>query len=179
MGKGYNAKKANQEIIDIVVDKVSMKIFDDFTQEYNKVISDFYDHCSPNAYDRTGSLFKASNSLNDGMMQSLSNCFKRTSVGFEFELIIDPKYIPGEPYYSIFNGVADKSLVFQNAFVEGYHGNELPGYTPTRLQPSPKEAMDDWYSKYSNTFKRIVDKAYKDAFKEMAFRIFRQSIKKN
>lgn len=179
MGRRYDENKIKQQIIDIVVNKVTPIVFDDMTQQYNKVISEFYDDYSPTVYDRTGSLFKASNSYSSNMMQTLKNCVTTTPNGFEVKLVIDPENIPGEPYSSIYGGVANKSEVFENSFIYGSHGNKLPGYTPVITTPPPKEAMDKWFENYKGTFGKLFSVAYKEAFNKVVRDVIFKKLKLN
>ena len=148
-----------KKIVDNVVHEMTYDIFFEIESAYERIVDKFYDDYAPKYYNRTFSIYKASN-VYDSFSIGVNHKGKTGSIdGYEIGIHVSSDNIIGNPYSE------NKETVFNRTFVHGIHGfarNEIGEYVITN--PSPKEQMDEWFEDFK-TDKKKIKKIGQDAIK--------------
>ncbi len=146
------AKKTAEKMNKIFINSVNQLASDviyDVAEHYTTLVSEFYDHYNPKMYDRTGNLYNAYEKIHEFDKNTLK-------VGIR----VGSDFLPPNCYSGIYGQPANTKEVFELFWHKGQHGNPITkfGYSPTRMDIPPKEAMREWFNNYEKPFvnKKIV-----------------------
>lgn len=176
-------KKFMEKLNRIVNDAVSHAAYEAayiIENQYESIISKFYDDYTPHIYERTYSTYLASSMYSD-----YSKGIRKLSDGsYEVGIYVSPQNIPDDPY------IDDKEYVFWRTFEEGIHGlsrkdvranpkeHTIVSYMniPKRMKPAPRVLMDKWWRKFkkNNEMKTIMDQAIAYSIRKNADRRFKR-----
>ena len=153
-----NIEKKFKKIANKIVHEMAYDIFFEIESAYERIVDKFYDDYAPKYYNRTYSIYKASNAY-ESFSIGVNHKGKTGSIdGYEIGIRVSSDNISGNPYSE------DKETVFDRTFVHGIHGfaKEHGKYVITN--PSPKLQMDEWFKDFKTDRKKI-EKIKQDAMK--------------
>ena len=116
---------------------------------YKDAVRDFYKSYSPSSYDRTFSTFEATDSYGSSLP-------KVTYIGnntFEGGIVVDPSFIPGDPYkahrFRNFMSTAkfSKEIIFSATYFMGSHGWVSYSTPPSSLMKKTFKRAQDYVEK--------------------------------
>ena len=103
-------KKA-EKITDKILSEMTYNILFEIESAYERIIDKFYSDYAPKYYNRTFSIYNASNVFDD-----YSKGITKTKNGYQIGIHVSSDNISGNPYSE------SKETVFNRTFVQGIHG---------------------------------------------------------
>jgi len=151
-------EKMAKKITDKILREMTYNIMFEIESAYERIVDKFYSDYSTKYYNRTFSIYNASNVYDD-----YSRGITKTSNGYQIGIRVSSDNISGNPYSR------DKEWIFSRAFVEGVHGFSKDDDSsknfktiPPKTYPSPKEQMDEWFNEFKSDNGKL-QKIKKDA----------------